>query len=390
MEVISITNLQETIIEDKTPFKFSISNLKLIKESVDPDNPDGPIQFEGLASTTEKSGNRNKMMQPAIQKMKDSAKNLPIFWDHDESRRAASIINVKSSNKSEFWPIGETAPLTGNTVLDAPILQVKRDLDDPNCEVGMSIGGMILKAKFVEDIDTGEWWIEIEDIDLYEVSLTTVPALEDTKGKTKILNSCKGSICSQIVQSIRENKDLPISEALKQRLGQSKDVKLNKPKMEKETMTEDKIEVDKTEWKQMQEAIKTASEYIQKDIEAKKKAEKDKLEKEAREEIKKELKEEVTKEFVEEVIPSLAEATNKAFDQKIAKLMGERNHVQQSATGATKPEDIEETQSGTNPVIDIIEQRKPNPASSIAENHKSVVLGNTVKGYTPTEMFGDN
>jgi len=37
-------------------------------------------------------------------------------------------------------------------------------------------------------------------------------------------------------------------------------------------MTEDKIEVDKTEWKQMQEAIKTASEYIQKDIEAKEKS----------------------------------------------------------------------------------------------------------------------
>jgi len=74
------------------------------------------------------------------------------------------------------------------------------------------------------------------------------------------------------IQEYLLKTNTPISEALKQRLGQSKDVKLNKPKMEEEIMTEDKIEVDKTEWKQMQEAIKTASEYIQKDIEAKEKS----------------------------------------------------------------------------------------------------------------------
>jgi len=142
----------------------------------------------------------------------------------------------------------------------------------------------------VEDLDTDEWWIEADEGILFENSITPIPAQMETGGKVKVTDDCEYGFCNQLGEQIQEyllKTNTPISEALKQRLGQSKDVKLNKPKMEEEIMTEDKIEVDKTEWKQMQEAIKTASEYIQKDIEAKEKAEKDRLEKEAREEIKK-------------------------------------------------------------------------------------------------------
>jgi hypothetical protein len=377
--VNNTTNLRETIIKEKTPFKFSISNLQIIKESMDPDNPDAPIQFEGMASTTEKSGNRNKMMPNAIQKMKDTCMNLPMFWDHDESRRAASIIDCKDSNKSEFWPIGETAPLVNNPVLDAPILQVKRDLEDPNCEVGMSIGGMILKAKFVEDMDTGDWWIEIEDIELYEVSLTTIPALSSTKGKTKILNSCKDGLCGQILQSIKNNKDLPIYEAiqvLEQRKGQSNE--LNQ-KLEVKTMDEE----TKTLIENQNKKIEGILEYINKDIEAKEKATKEAQEKQAREELKEELKEEVAKEFKEEVAPAIAGAIKEQLDGFKQELFGDRNHIQQSATitkEGQKPD-------GNLQAPIIINQEAKDPHRSIAENHKSVIMGKTVMGKTPSEMF---
>lgn len=375
MEVTKISdNLKITEITNE-PFKFSVHNLHIIKESVDPDDPNKPIRFEGQASTTQRSSSKHKMNEPAIQKMKDNCLNLPMFWDHDESRRAAAIIGVKQTGPNEFWPIGETAQLTGNPVLDAPIQQVKRDLEDPNCQVGMSVGGIIIKARFVEDLDTYEWWIEIDDIDLYEVSLTTIPALDSTKGKTKILNSCKGSICSQIVADIKQNLNSPVNEAL-MRLEQKVGENIKKPS-EVMNMTE-KIEVNKTEWDEMKESLKITNEYIKQDIEAKKLAEKEAEEVAAREEMKQSVKEEVISEFTKEVLPKLAESTKDALEQRLAAVTGERTHVQQSAQGT--PKDAPAT-------LKQIKTPETDPKSSIALGQKCVVLGQTVEGYTPTEYF---
>lgn len=378
-------NLKITEITNE-PFKFSIPNLQIIKESIDPENPDAPIKFEGQASTTEISTSGHKMNPPAIQKMKETCQKLPMFWDHDESRRAASIIDYKNTNENEFWPIGETAEIVGNPILDAPILQVIRDLNDPNCEVGMSIGGIIAKARFVEDMDTGEYWFEIDDIDLYEVSLTTIPALDSTKGKTKILNSCKGSICSQIVAEMRQNsKDSSFNEAIS-RIEQRKGGSKIKQHLEVDSMDEETKNLIETQNKKIEDLTQgmgTITDYIKQDIEAKKLEQAAAAEKEAKDAIKAELKQEVVQEFTEEILPKLAETTNKAFEQKIAALTGTRTHVQASTQGAGEhppktPGDIVPiTQT---PQID-------NAKSSIALNQKCVVMGQTTEGYMPSEYL---
>lgn len=394
MEVRNITNLRETIIEEQIPFNVVIPVVE--QSPLDPDDPDKKIRIEGLARTTNVSLNHLLTTENFIASMKTQVKEanpkIPSFLDHDPNKVIGNIIDVKDSKNTEFWPITELIDKSGNPVVDAPVEQVIHWLKQ-NVRLGMSISGHATESKLVEDMDTGEWWIEANDGILFENSITPIPAQPETNGKIKVTDKCEYGFCNQLGEQIQEyliKNNKPISEALKEKKGQRKEDKTKINQTEVNTMDEETkklIETQNTKIEGLTENIGTITKYINEDIEAKKLQEKQEAEKQAKEELKKELKEEVAKEFTEEIVPSLAKTFNEAFDLKMAELMGDRTHIQQSATGPTKPEDITET----NPLKQIIEQKKPNPASSIAENHKSSVMGKTVQGYTPTEMFsGDN
>jgi hypothetical protein len=377
--VNTITNLRETIIEDNIPFNVVIP---VVEQSLGPDNPEKKIRIEGLARTTTVSLNHLLTTENFIASMKRQVKEanpkIPSFLDHDPNKVIGNIMDVKDSKDSEFWPITELIDKSGNPVVDAPVEQVIHWLKQ-NVRLGMSISGHATESKWVEDMDTGEWWIEANDGILLENSITPIPAQLETSGKIKVKDTCEYGFCNQLGEQIQEHlikSNNPISEVLKEKLEQRKE---NKPKLEDKTMDEE----TKTLIENQNKKIDGILEYINKDIEAKEKATKEAQEKQAREELKEELKEEVAKEFKEEVAPAIAGAIKEQLDGFKQELFGDRNHIQQSATitkEGQKPD-------GNLQAPLIINQEAKDPQRSIAENHKSVIMGETVVGKTPSEMF---
>ena len=185
-----IMMVKETVFKPK-PFKALIS-LKQVSS-----DKEGQILMEGLASTSNRSRTGHRMLKSAIQMMKDAAIDLPIFLSHDPNQVVGRIIEVKQSSDEEFVPIFEVFGLSGNDIVDAPVHKVLHWLKN-GLELGLSIGGNITQAKLVET-DNGEIGWDIETIDLIETSITPIPAVSETKGKTKIL---KCDICAQIGQSL--------------------------------------------------------------------------------------------------------------------------------------------------------------------------------------------
>ncbi len=372
-------NLKETIITENIPFNVVIP----VVEKTEPTGNER-TRITGLSRTTEVSLNHLKTTENFISSIKkqvtEAAKSgspIPSFLDHDPNKVIGSIVGVKESPKDEFWPITELLEKSGNDVVDAPVMQVEHWLNQ-NVRLGKSISGHLTESKWIEDLDSGDWWIEANDGILFEDTITPIPAQIETNG-TLIKQSCENGFCNQLESQVLEyltKNDNPIREALKEKTEQREEIKqINKDNMEVKTMTEDNERLDKIE-----ESLNKISTYINKDIEAKEQAEKEAKEKQAREEIKKELKDEIVKEFSEEVVPSIAEAFDKGFDKKFGELIGDRNHVQKSAQETKNvKEEVKETQ--------ITEQTGKDPKKSIAENRQSVIMGKTVKGYTPDEMF---
>jgi hypothetical protein len=201
-----ISNLRETIIKENIPFNVIVP---VVQQST-PTDPNKPVTIEGLARTTDMSISHHLTTENCIQSMKDQITNaakaeqpIPSFLDHDPNKIIGNITGVKDSKTTELWPITELLPLSGNQQVDAPVQQVQHWIDN-NIRLGMSISGLMTDSKFIEDMDTENWWIEINDIQLMENSITPIPAQEETQGTVAIKNSCKYGFCEQLGPQIKE------------------------------------------------------------------------------------------------------------------------------------------------------------------------------------------
>lgn len=373
MEVNSTKNLREIPITESIEFEAFIPLVQQAQNT-----QDGPVRLEGLARTTDMSLSHHVTTEKAIESIKKQAIGKPSLLDHDSSKVIGNIIGIKQTPDTEFWPIAELLPLSGNDAVDVPVQQVHHWLKN-NVQLGMSIHGWTTEAKYVEDLDTDEWWIEIDDMIFFENSVTVLPAQLETKGKTTLTNSCQNGICSQAAVQIKESivKTCPaIKEALEEnelrRTGK-------KTKLEEKNMA--KIEVEKSEFEQMQQTLNLLLQGEQKrQEEAAKLAEKQKME-ELKQSIKAELEEELTPKFTEAAIA----ASKEVIEESIGNFIKDRTHTRPSIQQTP----ITPVQEG---VEDVPAELKI-PTKQVFNdpaNYPAVQNGKVVQAVTAAQLLGVN
>ncbi len=369
-------NLHEIPITEKVKFE-AVVPLEVVQQSQD--DPEKPIRLEGLARTTDISLSRHKTTEKCIAKLKQTFVGLPTLLDHESGKVLGNIVGIKPSSDSELWPIAELLPLSGNDVVDAPVLQVTHWIKN-HVKLGMSIHGWITEAKFVEDLDTYEWWIEIDEMTPFENSVTTIPAQLETKGKTTITNSCQGGICSQAAVQLKESL-VNTCPAIKEALEENELRKAGKkPKLEAKEMSEEKITVDKPEFEQMQQTLNVLLKGEQaRQKEAAEAAEKQKMA-DLKQSIKAELEEELSEKFTEAA--TLAAKT--VIEESLGNLIKDRKHTRPSIQGQTGNGGITQEVTGE-PEQTPMKQKFNDPS-----RYPAVQGGEVVQGVTAGELLGVN
>lgn len=167
-------------------------------------NEDGTLTIEGIASTTNRDLEGDVILQSAIDSMKiqltTSHKNLHGDHKYNLFKGILGAITKVVDSDDNILKIRAT-------ILSKYAAFIKEMLDI-GVQLGLSIGGRI------KDYDqTNEGW-EIKDIDLFEISLTGMPANYDTFGtvvSTKnnigvVEAKCLAGACNLIRKNMEANK----------------------------------------------------------------------------------------------------------------------------------------------------------------------------------------
>ena len=188
-----------TINEDKMLFKWYAPSTHKTYEL----NEDGTLTIEGIASTTNQDLDGDVILQSAIDSMKNQL--------------TTSIKNLHGDHNYKLFD-GILGAITKVVDTDDNILKIRaiilsrfaesvKEMLDIGVQLGLSIGGRIL------DYDqTNDGW-EIKDINLFEISLTGMPANYDTYGTvTTVKNNdvveakCLTGACRLIRKNMEANK----------------------------------------------------------------------------------------------------------------------------------------------------------------------------------------
>jgi len=159
-------------------------------------NDDGDTYIEFLASNNTTSLTGHRMELSAIEKMKEEALGLPVFLDHQPSRIVGNVTSVKETTPDKFMPRVTLFRETNDPVIDEPVRTLKNWIQN-GVQVGASVGASILEMALSEE--NNKPIVSVRDLKLIEVSLTSVPALQATKGT---LSTCKNGLCQEIGSQI--------------------------------------------------------------------------------------------------------------------------------------------------------------------------------------------
>jgi phage head maturation protease len=152
------------------------------------------IQFLASNNTTSLSGHRMELS--ALDKMKQSAISLPVFLNHDPNRLVGSISSVTQTTPDEFRPVAKLLNEINDMRVDQDVKTLKNWLNN-DVKVGASIGASILAYSLSEE--DNKTIVNIKDLNLLEVSLTPIPALESSKGTVR---NCPNGLCQQLGKQI--------------------------------------------------------------------------------------------------------------------------------------------------------------------------------------------
>ena len=178
--------------------KFKVINPLPLNKELDTGNDDekteiilnenGTLSLKGVASTTSLDLHGDVINPNCIQKMKEQALSLNIHADHlyNIDDVIGTITNVIPSNDDTLVIQFDIIPSIAPKI---------KELLDTNVKLGLSIGGTVKEYKNNVD-DNGEviGW-EILDIDLYEISLTPLPANWDTFGTVQTVKNLTQAKC---------------------------------------------------------------------------------------------------------------------------------------------------------------------------------------------------
>ena len=137
---------------------------------------DKEISFiRGSASNTVLDKQDEIVTTEFINKMKNSALGLNVFYEHNHSiESTVGFIEEISGNEKNF--IVDTALESED---DNPFVKMMLKKIDHGIKIGYSIGGRITKARVRYDEDLKKNVKELLDGEIYEVSVTAMPAWND-------------------------------------------------------------------------------------------------------------------------------------------------------------------------------------------------------------------
>lgn len=174
-------------------------NVKIKNKSVD---DEGTLSIEGIASTTNTDLDDEIMNEYSQDSMVQQAVGKTVFFNHNYDYIIGKIVEAKKiieDNVSKLW--------IKVAILDSWKDWLLEKLDF-TIELGFSIGGFIKEWNYDDN-----WTRIIYDILLLEVSLTAIPANQDTLGTVQTSKDvkktkCPGNVCKQIFKSIDEGYTL--------------------------------------------------------------------------------------------------------------------------------------------------------------------------------------
>ena len=168
-------------------------------------NPDGTLTIEGVASTTNKDLQGDIVLQSAIDSMKHqlttSHKNL--HGDHEYKLFDGIIGAIKEVVDSQ------DNLLKIKAIIRSKYASEVKEMLDIGINLGLSIGGRVTDYNPIND-----GW-EIKDIDLFEISLTGMPANYDTfgtvtasKNNDVVEAKCLAGACNLIRKKYMETNNM--------------------------------------------------------------------------------------------------------------------------------------------------------------------------------------
>lgn len=169
-------------------------------------NPDGTLDIEGIASTTNVDLQKDIILPSAIESMKKQLLTKPInlHGDHNYSLNGVlgSVNKVFDSSNDKLH--------IGCRILKNHAPMVKEMLEN-NIALGYSIGG---KPTAYTKNNVGGYGVK--DLNLYEISLTPFPANMDTLGTVHVAKTgtvegtCFAGVCNTILKNMKfeENNNM--------------------------------------------------------------------------------------------------------------------------------------------------------------------------------------
>ena len=195
----------------KSQYKSEFKIYSPITKSNNELDEDGTLTLEGVASTTSIDLDNDMVSKKAIESMKKFALELNIHANHDRGLFDGVIGNITEVLESD-----DTTLKIKFKILADYAARIKSMLDI-GIKLGLSIGGAPTGWKETETPDGKFVWI-IEDIILFEISLTPMPANWDTfntvtTSKGLVKSRCLAGACYQIIKNTKKRmNDTPLKD----------------------------------------------------------------------------------------------------------------------------------------------------------------------------------
>lgn len=190
--------VDQALKDGKYPF-FVQMPTKVTKDA------NGRLTVQVLGSKVERSRTGHKMMQSAIDMMKQDSIGKISLMNHDPHWIAGKVTGIAESAADEIHPTILIKKPTGNPVIDAPIAQVESCLDE-DIPMGASFGGIADNVKFTKD----GLGVDVYTVETMEWSLTPINAVGASDGTMHAVDQvCKDGVCGQIAQQILHGPYLP-------------------------------------------------------------------------------------------------------------------------------------------------------------------------------------
>lgn len=126
----------------------------------------------GVATNTQIDKEDERMTKNFINKIRFGCKGLNVFVEHEHSiEKTIGFIEDVGGDEDNLELSVALESEENNSLVKTILSKI-----DHGTKIGFSIGGKILKAKKVFDTVLNKWINEIDDGEIYEVSVTAIPA----------------------------------------------------------------------------------------------------------------------------------------------------------------------------------------------------------------------